>query len=255
VKGKVAIVTGAASGIGRATALLLAEQGAQVVCIDIDAAGLTETVREIHEARGIAVDCPGDVSRDPDCKRAVDAAEQLGGLDVVANIAGIMQTHGDSVETLSEEAWDRTLAVNVKSIFLMARHAIPALRRRGGGVIVNTASVHAFANMPESASYAASKGAVVALTRQMAHDCAPDQIRVVAVAPGSVDTPMSQRAVDSSGKSSLEELGFSSSQKVLGRVGKPEELAQVIAWLASEKASFVNGVTLPADGGLLARLI
>jgi NAD(P)-dependent dehydrogenase (short-subunit alcohol dehydrogenase family) len=254
VKGKVAIVTGAASGIGRATALLLAEQGAQVVCIDIDAAGLTETVREIHEARGVAVDCPGDVSRDPDCKRAVDAAEQLGGLDVVANVAGIMQTQ-DSVEKLSEEAWDRTLAVNVKSIFLMARHAIPALRRRGGGVIVNTASVHAFANIPESASYAASKGAVVALTRQMAHDCAPDQIRVVAVAPGSVDTPMSQRAVESSGKSSLEELGFSSSPKVLGRVGKPEELAQVIAWLASDKASFVNGVTLPADGGLLAKLI
>lgn len=252
--GKVAIVTGAASGIGKATARLLALKGARVVCADVNTVALEETVDEIAHAGGAALACPADVSVAGDCEAAMRAALELGeGVDVVVNVAGIMNEN-DTVESTSEEDWDRVLAVNLKSVFLMSKYAIPEMRRRGSGVIVNTASVHAFANMPESASYAASKGAIVALTRQMANDLAHDRIRVVAVAPGSVDTPLSHLSAQRLGKS-LEELGFSFDPRVLGRVAQPEEIAEAIAWLASDAASFVNGTTLVVDGGLLAKLV
>lgn len=252
--GKVAIVTGAASGIGKATAQLLADKGASVVCSDVNMGPLDEAVSEIRRSGGSAVACPTDVSVAADCRAAMKAAVELGGgVDVLINVAGIMNPN-DTVESTSEGEWDRVLAVNLKSVFLMSKYAIPEMRRRGGGVIVNTASVHAFANMPESASYAASKGAIVALTRQMANDIARDHIRVVAVAPGSVDTPLSHLSAQRLGKS-LEELGFSFDPRVLGRVAQPEEIAEAIAWLASDAASFVNGTTVVVDGGLLAKLV
>lgn len=251
---RIAIVTGAASGIGKATAGLLAQTGAHVVCMDLDDGGLRSAVKEIEEAGGRAVAHQGDVSSDVDCAAAVATAGEFGGLDVLVNVAGIM-AEDDTVESLPPQTWERVLAVNVGSIFLLGRHAIPAMRLRGGGVIVNTASVHAFATMPGTAAYAASKGAVVALTRQMALDCTPHGIRVVAVAPGSVDTPLSQLAVDRAGVSSLEELGFSRSVRDIGRVAQPNEIAVVIEWLASDAASFINGVTLPVDGALLAKLV
>jgi NAD(P)-dependent dehydrogenase (short-subunit alcohol dehydrogenase family) len=136
----------------------------------------------------------------------------------------------------------------------MSRFAIPEMRQRGRGVIVNVASVHAYATMPGNAAYAASKGAVVALTRAMALDHAADGIRVVAVAPGCVDTPMSRRSADFAGVSSLEDLGFSFDPNAAGRVAGPEEIAEAIYWLGSDRASFINGTTLMADGALTAAL-
>jgi len=252
--GKIAIVTGAGSGIGKATAQLLGQKGASVLCADVNAAALKETVMAMTASGATASASPTDVSVAAKCEAATRAAVELGGgVDVLVNVAGIMNEN-DTVESTPEEAWDRILAVNLKSVFLMSKYAIPEMRRRGGGVIVNTASVHAFANMPESASYAASKGGIIALTRQMANDLACDLIRVVAVAPGSVDTPLSHTSTQRLGKT-LEELGFSFDPRVLGRVAQPDEIAQAIVWLASDAASFVNGTTLVADGGLLAKLV
>ena len=247
---KIALVTGAASGIGRATAQALGGEGTRVVCVDHDEPGARLAASKI----GGSIAIGADVSCDRDCRTAVRAAAELGGLDVLVNVAGIM-VDDDHVDRLSEEAWNRVLAVNLTSIFLMSRHAIPLMRSGGGGVIVNTASVHAFATMTGTAAYAASKGAIVALTRQMALDYAPDLIRVVAVAPGSVDTPLSHRAAIQAGVSSLAELGFSFSPRDVGHVGQSTEVAAAIAWLASGAASFVNGTTVTVDGALLARLV
>lgn len=249
----VAIITGAASGIGRATARLLAGWGLQVVGVDLDGSGLIDLIGEVESAGGAAHASVGDVSDDDSCRAAVEVAAGLGRLRVLVNVAGMMPVD-DKVDTLPVRVWHQTLAVNVGSVFGMSRHAIPHLRP-DGGVIVNTASVHAFATMPATAAYAASKGAIVALTRQMALDYASDGIRVVAVAPGSVDTPMSDQAVERAGGSSLEDLGFTFAPRAIGRVGRADEVAAVIGWLTSESATFVNGTTLPVDGALLARLV
>jgi NAD(P)-dependent dehydrogenase (short-subunit alcohol dehydrogenase family) len=161
---------------------------------------------------------------------------------------------GDSVETLADAALERLLTVNVMAVFRLGRHAIPELRRNGGGVIVNTTSVHAFATMDRCAAYAASKGAIVALTRQMAIDLAPDGIRVVAVAPGSVDTPLTRAELARRGQT-VQEAGFAADARSLGRVCRPQEIAEVVAWLASGAAGAVNGSTVIADAGLLASLV
>lgn len=250
LEGKVAIVTGAASGIGNATVQAIADRGGSIVAADIDGERLTESLVGFSDR---VFGQRADVGSESDAKELVDTAiARFGGLDLLINVAGVMAEH-DSVEALPEAEWDRILRVNLKSIFLLSKFAIPRLRARGGGAIVNVASVHAFASMPETASYAASKGAIVALTAQMAADVACDQIRVVAVAPGSVDTPLTRRAVERIGKS-LDELGMSTDPRKLGRVGSAEEVARVIAWLASPEASFINGATITVDGGLLAKL-
>lgn len=252
--GRVAIVTGAASGIGRATANRLAHDGLTVACVDLDAAGLEAIVREIQQGGRSAMLAVADVARDEDCRDAVCIAAQHGPIEVLVNVAGVMLP-GDRVDQLSPADWNRVMAINVGSVFSMSRHVIPAMRETGGGVIVNTTSVHAFATTTGAASYAASKGAVVSLTRQMALDYAGDAIRVVAVAPGSVDTPMSHRAAADAGAASLADLGFSADPRAVGRVGHADEVASAIAWLASSGASFVNGTTVGVDGGLLARLL
>ncbi len=254
VRDEVAIVTGAGSGIGQATARRLANDGTTVVCVDVDRAALTRTVQEmVHDGlRGVAA--VADVAVDEDCRLAVAAAADLGRIRALVNVAGIM-AEDDRIDRLSEQAWNHVLAVNLGSVFFMSRHTIPLMRQGGGGVIVNTGSVHAYATCRATASYAASKGAIVALTRQMALDYADDLIRVVAVAPGSVDTPMSRRAIATAGAASFDELGFSTHLGAAGRVGQPHEVAEAIAWLTSGGASFVNGTTLAVDGGLLARLV
>jgi NAD(P)-dependent dehydrogenase (short-subunit alcohol dehydrogenase family) len=253
VPSTVVLVTGAASGIGRATALAFGAEARIVVCADIDAAGAADTAARIAETGGEATAVTVDVADDDSCRAAVASAGALGRLETLVNIAGILLPD-DRIDRLAPERWDRTMAVNVRSVYSMSRHAVP-LMSDTGGVIVNTASVHAYATMPASAAYAASKGAVLALTRQLALDLTPLRIRVVAVAPGSVDTPMSRQSLAGSGATSLAELGFDDDPRAVGRVGAPAEIAAAILWLASPAAGFVNGTCLTVDGALLARLI
>jgi len=250
---RVALVTGAARGIGRATALRFAAEGVRVVVSDRDAGGLEETAALVRAAGGDAFAHPADVGQSADCRALVEAAAEWGGgLHVVANVAGIGQ-FASTVETLEEDEWDRVLAINLKSVYLISRYAIPHLRRAGGGVILNVASPHAFATTEGVAAYAASKGGVVALSRQMAIDLARDGIRVLSVVPGAVDTPMLRSHAERQ-NTSLEALGFHSDPHSIGRIGSPEELANALVWLASAEASFFNAAPIIVDGGLLARL-
>jgi NAD(P)-dependent dehydrogenase (short-subunit alcohol dehydrogenase family) len=247
------IVTGAASGIGRAIAERLALDGFSVLAADIDGDEAEAVAAGIRGAGGTAGAFTVDVGSSDECAAAVRAATSLGELGGLVNVAGIM-TSSDSVATVTDAELERIFAVNVHAIFRLGRHVIPALRAAGGGVIVNTASVHAFATMPGCATYAASKGAIVALTRQMAIDLAQDRIRVVAVAPGSVDTPLTRRELARIGRTA-EEAGFPRDPCRIGRMAEPSELADVVSWLVSEQARFVNGTTVVADGGLLAKLV
>lgn len=253
---RVSIVTGAASGIGRAAALALAAQGDIVLVADLDGLGAERTAGEITDAGGRAESRAVDVASSADCEAAVRAAARLGGaLGALVNVAGIAVAP-DSVEHVSDEDLERLLAVNVGSVFRLGRHAIPLMRAAGGGVIVNTASVHAYATMTDNAAYAASKGALVALTRQLALDLAPDGIRAVCVAPGSVDTPLTRSELARRGLTAAD-AGFDADpgSTAIGRVAAPEEIAAVIAWLTTHAARVVNGTTVVADGGLLARLV
>lgn len=255
LSGKSALVTGAASGIGRATAVRFAAEGARVVISDIDEAGLAETARLVlEEGAGQACPvCPADVGTSEGCRRLVESALlSTGSLHIVVNVAGVGQ-FDSTVETLEEDEWDRVLAINLKSVYLIGKYAVPHLRAAGGGVILNVASPHAFATTEGVAAYAASKGGVVALSRQMAIDLAKDGIRVLSVIPGAVDTPM-LRAHAERQQTTLEALGFHADQRSIGRIGQPEELAQALCWLASDEASFCNAAPMFVDGGLLARL-
>jgi NAD(P)-dependent dehydrogenase (short-subunit alcohol dehydrogenase family) len=251
VKGAVFIVSGAGSGIGQATALHLLRES-NVLGVDLDSQGLDATAATAQALRGRFMAMAADVSVDDACSEIVKAATRLGRLSGIINCAGVMPAD-DHVEKLDPETWDRTFAVNVRPIYLLARHGLAHMRDEGG-VIVNVASVHAYASTPATSSYAASKGAIVSLTQQLALDLVGDAIRVVGVAPGSVDTPMSQRAAQRSGFGSIAELGFPTSPRSAGRIGAAEEVAEVIAWLISPSASFVNGSVLRVDGALLAAL-
>ena len=253
--GKVVIITGGGLGIGRGAAKNLAEKGASVaICSDREdqiktaEAGLQE---EGLEVRGIKA----DVTSSTDMKGLVSfAAETYGGVDVLVNAAGV-QRYGTVVDT-EEEVWDEVLDVNLKGIYLASKYAIPQMRERGGGAIVNLSSVQAFASQKGVAAYTASKGGINALTRAMALDHAEENIRVNAVCPASVDTPMLRWAAnlfrgDKSVEETVAEWG---KMHPLGRVATVEEVAEVVAFLASEKASFVTGGEYKVDGGMLAAL-
>ncbi len=248
--GKVAIVTGGALGIGQAAAKKLAEEGASVmICSDRgdQVEGAAEELRgEKLEVRGLRA----DVTSSEDMRRLVAfTVENYGGVDILVNSAGI-QRYGTVVET-EEEIWDEVLDVNLKGIYLASKHAIPEMKKRGGGAIVNISSVQAFASQTGVAAYTASKGGINALTRAMALDHAPENIRVNAVCPASVDTPMLRWSAnlfrgDKSVEETLEDWG---GMHPLGRVARPEEVAEVIAFLASDAASFTTGETLNVNGG------
>jgi NAD(P)-dependent dehydrogenase (short-subunit alcohol dehydrogenase family) len=253
--GKVALVTGGSLGIGRATARRLADDGAAVVLCGVDNASVEEALAELSGA-GLEVDGRrADVSSAGEVEGLVRfAADRYGGVDILVNSAGI-QRYGTVVDT-SEELWDEVLAVNLKGMFLTAKHCVPELRRRGGGAIVNVASVQAFATQGGVAAYAASKAGVVGLTKAIAVDHAAENIRCNAVCPGSVDTPMLRFAAGLFKGDGTEDdtiRGWGSSHP-LGRVARPEEVAEVIAFLAGDRASFVTGAELRVDGGLLAQI-
>jgi NAD(P)-dependent dehydrogenase (short-subunit alcohol dehydrogenase family) len=253
--GKVALVTGGSLGIGRATARRLAGEGAAVVLCGHDDASVADALTELRGA-GLEVDGRrADVSSAAEVEELVGfTAERYGGVDILVNSAGI-QRYGTVVDT-SEELWDEVLAVNLKGMFLTAKHCVPELRRRGGGAIVNVASVQAFATQGGVAAYAASKAGVVGLTKAIAVDHAAENIRCNAVCPGSVDTPMLRFAAGLFKGDGTEDdtiRGWGSSHP-LGRVARPEEVAEVIAFLAGDRASFVTGAELRVDGGLLAQI-
>lgn len=248
--GRVTIVTGGASGIGRATAELFAREGALVVLADVDRVLGEAVAWEIAAHGGRAIFERADVTKAADTQRLVARARQeFGALHVLVNSAGVMRRA--TVIELEEADWDRVLAVNVKSIFLLSKHAIPVMAASGGGSIINVASGWGLAGGPRAAAYCASKGAVVLLTKAMAIDHGPEKIRVNCVCPGDTDTPM-LRSEAMQLQEPEAEFFTAAARRPLGRVGTPQEIAQAILFLAGAASSFMTGAALVVDGGGLA---
>ena len=250
LRDKVAVITGAASGIGRATALLFGREGAAVVLFDRDEEGGLAATRAIEDEGGRAIFVHGDVTKDADAERAIQqSTERFGRLDILFNNAGII-TRATLLET-SEEDWDRVMQVNVKSVFLLSRRAVPVMARSGGGVIINTASNWGLVGGARGAVYCASKGAVVILTKAMALDHGAQNIRVNCICPGDTDTPMLRSEAGMLGEP-LDRFLQESAQVPLRRVARPEDIAQAALYLASDASSFVSGAPLIVDGGFVA---
>jgi len=242
--GKVALVTGGAAGIGRGIVERFAEAGARVAVFDCDRAGAEDVVSTVG---GLAIE--GDVASDIDARRAVaETVARFGVLDVLVNNAGI-EIHG-TVEQMEPEQWDRVLAVNLRGSYLFSRYAVPHMRGRGGA-IVHISSVHALVSWPGEPAYDASKAGLVGLTRCMALDCGPHGIRVNAVCPGYIRTPMLDRwlATEPDPDATMRHVvGF----HPLGRMGTPRDIADACLFLASDAAAFITGTCLVVDGGLTA---
>lgn len=250
LKDKVAVITGGASGIGRATALLFAREGASVVVADLNEAAGKSVVEEIARGGGNAIFQRMDVTRTKDCRGLVErATAEFGKIDILFNNAGIIRRA--AIPELSEADWDRVMDVNVKSIYLLSREVIPIMAKAGGGSIINTASGWGISAGPRAAVYCASKGAVVLLTKAMAIDHGPQHIRVNCICPGDTDTAMLRAEAQQLGEAT-EKFLASSAQRPLGRMGTPEEIAQAALYLASDASSFVTGTALVVDGGGLA---
>ena len=248
--GKVALITGGASGIGRATALLFAREGAAVAIADLNPAGGESVAKSIAARGGRTLFESADVTSAEDCERVVSRTlNEFGGLHVLFNNAGIVRRA--SVVELSEQDWDRVMEVNVKPMFLLSKLAIPLMARAGGGSIINMASGWGLAAGPRAAVYCASKGAVVQLTRAMAIDHGPQKIRVNCLCPGDVDTPLLREEARQLGEAE-EKFLAEAARRPLARLGKPEEIAQAALYLASDASAFVTGATLVLDGGGLA---
>jgi NAD(P)-dependent dehydrogenase (short-subunit alcohol dehydrogenase family) len=252
---KVALITGAGSGIGRATALLFAPEGAKVVAQDVNADAAQETVQLITKTGGEAVSIGGDVTSSADADAMVKkAVDTYGRLDVLFNNAGIWL--GGTLLDISEDDWDRTMDVNVKGMYLVSKYAVQQMMRQQGGSIINAAAVAALRGSPMSAAYSASKGAVLLLTKCMALDFGRYGIRVNCICPGVIDTQMADQLLtyrslgDDDRKQAL--LETYEERHTVGRFGQPEEVAKVVLFLASDEASFVSGAAWPVDGGLSA---
>lgn len=250
LQNKKAIVTGGAGGIGRATCLALAAEGAAVAVVDLNAEAAEAVAAEIRDAGGTAVAVAADVSREPDIERVVaTAVQEFGGVDVVFNNAGIIRRQ-TAVEIEVDE-WDLVFGVNVRAIFLMCKHVVPVMEAAGGGSIVNTGSGWGLKGGGRALSYCASKGAVVNMTRALAIDHGPAGIRVNSVNPGDVNTGMLRdeaRQLAQDADSFLAEAA----DRPLRRMGEPEEVAQAVVWLASDDSSYVTGAALVVDGGGIA---
>jgi NAD(P)-dependent dehydrogenase (short-subunit alcohol dehydrogenase family) len=250
LRGKVAIVTGAATGIGRASALLFARAGARVALVDVRKPELVRTEADVGAAGGEAMALVADLAQPDDCAAVVArAVQRFGRLDVLLNNAGVgTMVVGGTVETISLEHWDLAQNVNVRAMYLLSRAAVPHMRG-AGGAIVNIASVSAFHGSAErpTHAYAASKGAVLSLTRAMAASYGRDGIRVNAICPGTIRTRLTADIVQRVERSAKEGRGIP-----LGRVGEPEDIARCALFLASDDASFISGAAIVADGGAMA---
>ena len=243
--GKVAFVTGAAGGIGRVSALAFARQGAAVVVADIDDRGNQETAGMIEKLGGRALAVRCDVTRGEDVRAALDeTVRTFGGLDYAFNNAGAEQRPQLTAE-MSEEEWDRIIAINLRSVFLCLKYEIPLLLEHGGGAIVNTSSGAGVKVFGRGAAYAAAKHGVVGLTKDAALDYAASNIRINAICPGIIDTQMMDRFTGGTPEGRDRVIA----QEPIGRMGRPEEIAAAVVWLCSDAATFVTGHALVADGG------
>ncbi len=246
---KVALVTGGGSGIGRATALAFARDGAKVVVADIVVEGGEETVQQITAGGGAATFVKADIAQASDVEALVNrAVETYGRIDCAFNNAGIEGEISPIIEC-SEANWDRVVSIDLKGVWLCLKYEIPQMLKQGSGAIVNTASVAGLVGFQGIAPYVAAKHGVVGLTKTAALEYAKSGIRVNAVCPGVIDTPMVQRAFGQSPQ--MAELAAAA--EPIGRLGKPEEIAEAVVWLCSDAASFVTGHPMTVDGGLVAQ--
>jgi NAD(P)-dependent dehydrogenase (short-subunit alcohol dehydrogenase family) len=251
LKDRVAIVTGAAKGIGWGIATVFAQEGAKVVVVDWDEEAGKQTAADINASGGDALFVKCDVSNEEQVKAMIQATlDKYGRIDILVNNAGIGVYK--TVLDASSEDWDRCLSVNLKGVFLCSKYAIPHMQAVGKGAIVNISSVHSYANVNGTSPYAASKGGITALTRSMAMDYSP-VIRVNSIAPGWVLTPLIQSIFDSY-DDPAEQQRLVEERQVMKRIGQPEDVGHAAAFLASDEASFITGVQLFVDGGLTAQL-
>jgi NAD(P)-dependent dehydrogenase (short-subunit alcohol dehydrogenase family) len=244
--GKVAFVTGGASGIGRAAALAFAREGARVVVADVSEQGNRETVHllEQHGASAVAVQC--DVTRAADVKNALHKAiEAFGRLDFAFNNAGIEPRKPAPLAEYEEEEWNRIIDINLRGVFLCMKHEIPLILKQGGGAIVNTSSGAGIVGIKGSPAYTAAKHGVIGLTRAAALDYASQNVRINAVCPGYIDTPMMGRFTGGTPEGRAKVIA----EEPVGRMGKPEEIAAAVIWLCSDAAGFVVGHAMVLDGG------
>ena len=247
--GKVAFVTGAANGIGRATALAFAGEGAHVVVADISEQGNQETARMIEELGGRAIAVKCNVTQSEDVKAALDKTiETFGRLDAAFNNAGVEQAKKATAD-ITEEEWDRIIGIDLRGVFLCMKYEIPLMLKQGGGAIVNTSSGAGVKGFIDQAAYVAVKHGVVGLTKSAALDYASQNIRINAVCPGIIDTPMMDRFAGGTPEGKERELAGAAAAEPIGRAGKPEEIAAAVLWLCSDAASFVTGAAMVVDGG------
>lgn len=251
-KGDAVIVTGAAGGIGSATLENLVNQGIFVFAVDKNSEELTKILASIDPKGVLTQAIASDVTSEKECQEVCEIAKKKGiRVKGLVNNAAV-GAFNMSVESTSFEDWQRIISINLTSLYLMAKYALPLIRSAGGGAVVNISSIHAYATSPGVAPYAAAKGGVLTLTKTMALDLAPDNIRVICIIPGATDTPMLRQHAEREGKT-LAELGFPSSENAIGRIAQPEEVADVIAFALSKGASFITGSSLIPDGGILAK--
>ena len=257
LKDKVAIITGSGSGIGRAIALAFIQEGAKTIIVDWSEIGGMETVKQIEKEKGKATFVKTDVSRAEDTDNMVKrCTDKYGRIDILVNNAGISQgriNSKDNVLELSEKDWDRVIDVNLKGVFLTSKYVLPSMIKQSAGSIINISSILGTLGSSNSASYCASKGGIITLTKEMAIDYGKYNIRVNSISPGYTQTPMYDYTLSHNITDSEDTNKFIESLSALNRTGKPDEIANAALFLASEESSFITGINLLVDGGYSAR--